>query len=56
MNDRKYIVYEMSKEKGKYDLFIVKRFTTLSMAYRYWMADPSKRTLTKVIDVEIREK
>jgi hypothetical protein len=26
------------------------------MAYRYWMADPSKRTLTKVIDVEIREK
>ena len=48
--ERKYLVLE------GVDMAKVMQFTTLPEAYRYWLNDPAKRIIVKVIDVEIKEK
>ena len=52
----KYIVIEPAGEINKYIVFQKKEFEHLAGAAKYWAEDETNRIITKVIEVEWREK
>ena len=52
----KYIVIEPAGEINKYIVFKKKEFEHLAGAAKYWAEDETNRIITKVIEVEWREK